>query len=80
VVRCAIPILKPQEESQVHLCMFNCEYLTHGSTFLAHLVSLLVKVDSMIPSPSCYLDTIHHPPPQPAATEEGAPHYLLVSH
>ena len=59
--------------------MFNCEYLACGSTLLAHTVSLLVKAGSMTPTPSCHLDSIHYPPPQTAATEEGAPHCLLVS-
>jgi len=59
--------------------MFNCRYLTRGSTFLTHLVSLLVKAGSTIPSLSRYLDTVQHPPPQTGATEEGAPHCLLVS-
>ena len=59
--------------------MFNYKYLARGSTLLTHLVSLLVKVGSMRPSPSRHLDTVHDLPPQTAATAEGAPHCLLVS-
>jgi len=59
--------------------MFNYKYLARGSTLLTHLVSLLVKVVSMSLSSSRHLDTVHHPPTHTAATQEGAPHCLLVS-
>jgi len=58
--------------------MFNCKYLARGITVLTHLVLLLVKVGSLRPSSSRYLDTIDRPP-QTDATEEGVPHFLLVS-
>ena len=77
MVRCAIRILKPQE-IQVHLCS-TVSTFARGSTSLAHLVSLLVKVGSMIPSSSRHLDTVHHLPHQTAATKEGALYYLLMS-
>ena len=75
--RCAIRILNPQDYPGSS--MFNRKYLARGSTFLAHLVSFLVKAGSMTPSPICYLDTIHNPPHHTAATKEGEPHCLLVS-
>jgi len=77
VVRCAIRILKPQE-IQDYLCS-TVSTFARGSTSLAHLVLLLVKVGSMIPPSSRHLDTVHHPPPQTAATEEGALYCLLMS-
>ena len=68
----------PETTSCPGASMFNCEYPARGSTFLAHPVSLLVKAGSMTPTPSCHLDSIHDPSPQTDATEEGAPHCLLV--
>ena len=77
MVRCAIRILKPQfDQDNLYPTVST---FARGSTFLAHLVSLLVKVVSMSLSSSRHLDTVHHPPSHTHATEEGAPHRLLVS-
>ena len=52
--------------------MFDCWCLARGSTFSAHLVSLLVKAGSTRPSLRHDLDKLLYPPAQTVATEEEA--------